>query len=161
MDWKQLLAYLTGSVDEELILRNEYLVAKNRILRQQLTGRVHLTDAERRSLAEIGKKLGKRALEDEACRLAAAEPKCECLCRAVGAFGPGGVSLAADLVWGTLTTLCPLRVWEPLSPERPHQGTGNVVLMPVAEHSQRCEGAIFCQERLGGLLKYNDRAAAR
>jgi transposase InsO family protein len=44
--------------------------------------------------------------------------------------------------------------------ERPHQGKGNVVLMPVAEHSQRCEGPTFCQERLGGLLKYYDRTAA-
>ena len=26
MDWKQLLAYITGSVDQELLLRNEYLV---------------------------------------------------------------------------------------------------------------------------------------
>jgi putative transposase len=66
MDWKQLLAYLTGSVDEALWLRNEYLVTENRILRQQLTGRVQLSDAERRSLAEIGKKLGKRALEEVA-----------------------------------------------------------------------------------------------
>jgi transposase InsO family protein len=66
MDWKQLLAYITGSVDEELLRRNEYLVTENRILRQQLTGRVQLTDAERRSLAEVGKKLGKRALEEVA-----------------------------------------------------------------------------------------------
>jgi putative transposase len=66
MDWKQLLAYITGSVDEELLLRNEYLVTENRILRQQLTGRVQLTDAERRSLAEIGKKLDKKALEEVA-----------------------------------------------------------------------------------------------
>jgi transposase InsO family protein len=44
--------------------------------------------------------------------------------------------------------------------ERPHQGKGNVVLMPVAEHSQRREGPISCQERLGGLLKYYYRAAA-
>src|SRR5262245_34875687 len=66
MDWKQLLAYITGSVDEELLLRNEYLVTENRILRQQLTSRVQLTDAERRSLAEIGKKLGKKALEEVA-----------------------------------------------------------------------------------------------
>jgi putative transposase len=66
MDWKQQLAYITGSVDEELLLRNEYLVTENRILRQQLTGRVQLTDAERRSLAEIGKKLGKKALEEVA-----------------------------------------------------------------------------------------------
>ena len=66
MDWKQLLAYITGSVDEELVLRNEYLVTENRILRQQLIGRVQLTDAERRSLAEAGKKLGKKALEEVA-----------------------------------------------------------------------------------------------
>jgi transposase InsO family protein len=44
--------------------------------------------------------------------------------------------------------------------ERPHQGKGNVVLMPMAERSQRCESPISCQERLGGLLKYYYRAAA-
>ena len=66
MEWTQLLAYFTGSVDEELLLRNEYLVTENRILRQQLTGRVQLSDAERRNLAEIGKKLGKKALEEVA-----------------------------------------------------------------------------------------------
>jgi transposase InsO family protein len=64
MDWKTLLAYISGSVDEELLLRNEYLVAENRILPHQLTGRVQLTDVERATLAEIGKKLGKQALED-------------------------------------------------------------------------------------------------
>jgi hypothetical protein len=31
MDWKTLLAYISGSVDEELLLRNAYLVAENRI----------------------------------------------------------------------------------------------------------------------------------
>jgi putative transposase len=63
MDWKILLACITGSVDEELLLRNEYLVEENRILRQQIEGRVQLTDAQRRTLAEIGKKLIKQALE--------------------------------------------------------------------------------------------------
>jgi putative transposase len=66
MDWKQLLAYITGSVDEELLLRNEYLVIENRILRNQITGRVRLTDAERKTLADIGNKLGKQALEEVA-----------------------------------------------------------------------------------------------
>ena len=33
MDWKTMLAYMTGSVDEELLRRNEYLAAENRILR--------------------------------------------------------------------------------------------------------------------------------
>lgn len=66
MDWKKLLAYITGSVDEELLLRNEYLVTENRILRRQLKGRLKLTDGERKTLAEIGKKLGKKALEEAA-----------------------------------------------------------------------------------------------
>src|SRR5712691_10464472 len=63
MDWKILLAYITGTVDQELLLRNEYLVTENRILRNQITGRVRLTDGERKALAEIGQKLGKKALE--------------------------------------------------------------------------------------------------
>src|SRR5438874_7785445 len=63
MDWQTLLAYITGSVDQALLLRNEYLVTENRILRNQITGRVRLTDGERTALAEIGQKLGKKALE--------------------------------------------------------------------------------------------------
>src|SRR5256712_1663329 len=64
MDWKHLLAYITGTVDQELLLRNEYLVTENRILRNQITGRVQLTDGERKTLAEIGQKLGKQALKE-------------------------------------------------------------------------------------------------
>ncbi len=66
MDWKTMLAYITGSVDQELLLRSEYLVAENRILRNQLPSRLHLSDGERRTLAEIGKQLGKRALSEVA-----------------------------------------------------------------------------------------------
>jgi len=62
MDWKQLLASITGSVDEELRLRNAYLAAGNRILRHHIKGRVLLTDAERKTLAEMGQKLGRQAL---------------------------------------------------------------------------------------------------
>jgi hypothetical protein len=29
MDWKRVLAYISGSVDQELQLRNEYLVTEN------------------------------------------------------------------------------------------------------------------------------------
>src|ERR671937_781942 len=66
MDWKQLLAYITGSVDQELLVRNAYLVTENRILRQQITGRVRLSDGERKTLAELGKRLGKQALKEVA-----------------------------------------------------------------------------------------------
>jgi putative transposase len=64
MDWKTLLAYITGSVDQELLLRNEYLVTENRLLRNQIQGRVRLTDGERKTLAEIGQRLGKHALAE-------------------------------------------------------------------------------------------------
>jgi putative transposase len=66
MDWKQLLAYITGTVDQELLLRNEYLVTENRMLRDQLKGRLRLSDGERKALAEIGQKLGKKALAEVA-----------------------------------------------------------------------------------------------
>jgi hypothetical protein len=36
--WARMLAYITGTVDQELLLRNEYLVAENRILKAQLKG---------------------------------------------------------------------------------------------------------------------------
>src|SRR5437879_88812 len=66
MDWKHLLAYITGTVDQELLLRNEYLVTENRILRHQIKGRVRLSNGERKTLADIGKKLGKQALAEVA-----------------------------------------------------------------------------------------------
>ncbi len=34
--WVRLLAYVTGSVNQELVLKNEYLAAENRILRAKL-----------------------------------------------------------------------------------------------------------------------------
>ena len=61
-----MLAYVTGSVDEELLARNEYLVTENRILRHQIQGRIRLTDPERISLASAAKRLGRKALEDVA-----------------------------------------------------------------------------------------------
>ena len=66
MDWKHLLAYITGTVDQELLLRNEYLVTENRMLRHQIKGRVRLSDGERKTLAEMGQKLGKQALKEVA-----------------------------------------------------------------------------------------------
>ena len=66
MDWKHLLVYITGTVDQELLLRNEYLATENRMLRNQIKGRVRLSDGERKTLAEIGYKLGKQALEEVA-----------------------------------------------------------------------------------------------
>ena len=44
MDWARILAYVTGTVDQELLARNEYLAAENRLLKAQLKGRLKLSD---------------------------------------------------------------------------------------------------------------------
>jgi hypothetical protein len=50
MDWTHILAYVAGTVDQELLVRNKYLAAENRILKSQLNGRLRLSDAERAML---------------------------------------------------------------------------------------------------------------
>ena len=66
MEWARILAYISGTLDQELLLRNEYLAAENQILRGQLKGRPKLSDAERAKLGEIGRRLGRKALGDVA-----------------------------------------------------------------------------------------------
>jgi transposase len=64
MSWKTLLESVSESLHDHLQLRNDYLLAENRILRNQIDGRVQLTDSQRKELAEIGAKLGKKALTE-------------------------------------------------------------------------------------------------
>ena len=66
MLWARLLAYVTGTVNQELLLRNEYLATENRILRGQIKGGLLLSEGEKATLAEIGHRMGQRALEDVA-----------------------------------------------------------------------------------------------
>ena len=66
-NWARLLAYVTGLVNQELLLQNQYLVAENRILRAHLPLRLRLSNPERETLAEIGKRLGRKALARVAC----------------------------------------------------------------------------------------------
>src|SRR5215510_8280592 len=65
--WARLLAYVTGLVNQRLLLQCEYLVAENRILRSHLPGNVRLSDSQRRTLADIGKRLGRKLLSEVAC----------------------------------------------------------------------------------------------
>jgi putative transposase len=44
--------------------------------------------------------------------------------------------------------------------ERNHQGKGNVRLFPTVNQDAERTGPLPCQERLGGLLKYDAREAA-
>ena len=52
----RLLAYVSGMVNQQLLLQNEYLIAENRILRSHLPARVRLTDPQRATLAVISHK---------------------------------------------------------------------------------------------------------
>ena len=66
MVWARMLAYITGTVDQELLLRNEYLAAENRILKSQIKGSLLLSDGEKATLAEIANRLGRKALREVA-----------------------------------------------------------------------------------------------
>src|ERR1700730_17046719 len=66
-EWARLLGYVTGLVNQQLLLRNEYLAAENRILRAHLPKRLRLTDPQRCTLADIGKRLGRKVLEQVVC----------------------------------------------------------------------------------------------
>ena len=64
MLWARMVAYVSGTVNQELLLRNEYLGAENRILRGQIKGRLLLSEGEKAALAEIAQRLGRKALEE-------------------------------------------------------------------------------------------------
>ena len=61
-----LLAYVSGLVNQELPLQNEYLLAENSILKAHLRPGFRLSPPERTTLAEIGKRLGRKLLRQVA-----------------------------------------------------------------------------------------------
>ncbi len=61
-----LLAYVTGLVNQELLLQNEYLLAENCILKAHLQPGFRLSRPERTTLAEIGKRRGRKLLHQVA-----------------------------------------------------------------------------------------------
>jgi hypothetical protein len=54
MQWARLLAYVTGLINQELLLQNEYLAAENRILRAHLPIRLRLPDPSDLRLLRAG-----------------------------------------------------------------------------------------------------------
>jgi hypothetical protein len=60
--WARLLAYATGLVNQELLQQNEYRAAENRIWKARLRPGWRLSDGERATLAEIGRRLGRKGL---------------------------------------------------------------------------------------------------
>src|SRR5215471_7081762 len=105
--WVRLLAYVTGLVNQELLLQNEYLVVENRILKAHLQPRYRLTDSERATLAEVAKRLGAKlsrkwpiSLNPIPCSL-----------------GTAGSSLTSSMVrnsagpWGDRASILSSRTW--------------------------------------------------
>src|SRR5260370_42178059 len=64
MLWARMVAYVTGTVNQELLLRKQYSGAENRILRGQIKGRLLLSEGEKATLAEIAQQLRRKALEE-------------------------------------------------------------------------------------------------
>ena len=64
METVEALALVSGHVDEELLLRNEYLAAENEILKSKLNKPLQLNNHERIRLAKIGKRIGLKALKE-------------------------------------------------------------------------------------------------
>ncbi len=60
-------ALVSGHVDEELLVRNEYLATENKILKSKLQKPVQFNDGERKQLAKIGKRMGFKALKEISC----------------------------------------------------------------------------------------------
>src|SRR6516165_12129638 len=88
----RLLAFVTGLVNQELLLCDGYLAAENRVLRAHLPSRLRLSDAERSTLAEIAKRLGRKALKDIArvakpdTLLALVGVRCKVICELINAI---------------------------------------------------------------------------
>ncbi len=67
MEAMEALALVSGNVDQELLVRNEYLATENKILKSKLKKPVQFNDSERIQLAKIGKRMGLKALKEISC----------------------------------------------------------------------------------------------
>lgn len=64
METVEALALVGGHVEEELLVRNEYLAAENKILRSKIEKTIRFNNEERILLAQIGNRIGIKALKD-------------------------------------------------------------------------------------------------
>jgi len=64
MEAVEILALVSGKVDQELLLRNYYLGIENQILKSKIEGRIPFTDEERARLASAAEPIGQKGLKD-------------------------------------------------------------------------------------------------
>lgn len=67
MEMVEAMALVSGRVEEEILLRNEYLAAENEILKSKINKPLQLNNHERIRLAKIAKRMGLKALREIAC----------------------------------------------------------------------------------------------
>ncbi len=67
MEAIEALALVSGKVEQELLLRNEYLAVENEILKSKLTKPPRFNNHERIRLAKIGKRIEIKALKEISC----------------------------------------------------------------------------------------------
>lgn len=63
----EAFALVSGNVDKEILARNEYLAAENRILKSKLKKPVSFNNSERIQLAKVEKQIGLKALKEISC----------------------------------------------------------------------------------------------
>ena len=123
MNWKRLLAHITGSVDQELLLRNEYLATENRMDRghddltrfpvdgadgtqrdlrgSRFPGRVSISAARSRCEVLRGLRRDPQERGDRSGAVATPEPKPQCPLRTMDPVGQSRGAVKNDPVWRT------------------------------------------------------------
>jgi len=156
MPWKKLLALVTGSIDEELRLRNEYLVTENperHGCRRRFPGGNLIHDRDSKFCEHFNGL--PRSMNIEPVKLPPRSPNLNpyaerfvlCLDRLI-LLGEKSLTY----VLNEYITHYHL--------ERNHQGIGNTLISPRPDSDKDRERDIKCQERLGGLLKFYYRPGA-
>ena len=64
MKWFRTLTAMMAAISDGSLLCMEYVLAENKILWKPVPGTLKMTEADRRTLAEIGKKLGRKVLKE-------------------------------------------------------------------------------------------------
>ena len=150
MDWARILAYITGTVNQELLLRNEYLAAEPE--RQRTTTWADFIRAHMSVLA------GTDFFSVEVLTLRGL----------ITYYVLFFIQLESRKVEVVGITPHPNEQWMKQIARNVtmdewgfFEGKDNVLLFPVATKVPNCvEGSVSCKERLGGLLKYYHREAA-
>ena len=181
MSWKTLLAAISGEFDVELARQIDFLKAENKILKSQINGRLRLKDSERRTLAELGKPLGRRILA-EISTIVTPDTLLRWHRKLIAMKFDGSKAkkrlgrpstrdeireqsvrrecLDKLILFGETSLRHALREYlRHYHRERNHQGTGNAILFPSRNRNDPLDGPIRCRKRLGGLLRYYYREA--